>query len=113
MRPPAVPDTGTDAGTNGGTDACSDTGTDTGTFAATYAAAVGAGTVGLVLHDNATLSILLPPLEAYRITQAETWVTEVALALGNAPRLLRRWLTGSLLAMAASALPLAASSSRQ
>ena len=41
------------------------------------------------------------------------WVTEVALALGNAPRLLRRWLTGSLLATAASALPLAASASRQ
>ena len=45
--------------------------------------------------------------------EAAAWVTEVALALGNAPRLLRRWLTGSLLATAASALPLAASASRQ
>ena len=45
--------------------------------------------------------------------KAATRVAEVALALGNAPRLLRRWLTGSLLATAASALPLAASSSRQ
>ena len=54
---------------------------------------------------------LLPLLRRY--VPDTVWVTEVALALGNAPRLLRRWLTGSLLATAASALPLAASSSRQ
>ena len=51
--------------------------------------------------------------ERHALQLAEAWVTEVALALGNAPRPLRRWLIGSLLATAASALPLAASFSRQ
>ena len=59
--------------------------------------------------DGATAEAYEGELEG----RVAAWVTEVALALGNAPRLLRRWLTGSLLATAASALPLAASSSRQ
>ena len=40
-------------------------------------------------------------------------MTNVAFALGDAPRLLRRWRPGSLLATAASAWPLAASFSQQ
>ena len=68
---------------------------------------------GLYLDSQSRFGVTRAELEARIEQQALAWVTEVALALGNAPRLLRRWLTGSLLATAASALPLAASSSRQ
>ena len=54
----------------------------------------------------------LPPLLELLADPARLRVTEVALAMGNAPRLLRRWLPCSLLTRASSAWPLAASFSK-
>ena len=65
------------------------------------------------MHQLAGATIAGLQLDSVRQELAELRVAEVALTMGDAPRLLRRWLPGSLLATASSAWPLAASFSKQ